>query len=61
MDHFCLRLARFDAAAIRAHLAAHGIDAPEPASRYGAKGQGLSIYVADPEGNVVELKAPPGA
>lgn len=61
MDHFCLRLASFDAAAIRAHLARHGIDAPEPASRYGAKGQGPSIYIEDPEGNVVELKAPPGA
>jgi glyoxylase I family protein len=61
MDHFCLRLARFDAAAIRAHLAAHGIDAPEPVGRYGAKGEGPSIYIEDPEGNVVELKAPPGA
>ena len=27
--------------------------------RYGAEGQGPSIYVSDPEGNVVELKGPP--
>ena len=31
----------------------------EPAMRYGAHGQGLSIYVRDPEGNVVELKQMP--
>ena len=28
-------------------------------SRYGAKGQGPSVYVPDPEGNMVELKGPP--
>lgn len=61
MDHVCLRLRDFDAAAIRAHLGAHGIDAGQPVSRYGAAGQGPSIYIEDPEGNVVELKAPPGA
>lgn len=61
MDHLCLRLAGFDAAAIRAHLAAHGVAAGAPVSRYGAEGEGPSIYIEDPEGNVVELKAPPGA
>jgi catechol-2,3-dioxygenase len=30
-------------------------------SRYGAEGEGPSIYVSDPEGNVVELKGPPAA
>lgn len=59
VDHLCLRVDPFDADAIRAHLRAHGIQAPEPASRYGADGQGPSIYVSDPEGNVVELKGPP--
>ena len=60
MDHFCLRVEPFDAAAIRAHLAAHGVDAGAVESRYGAEGEGPSIYLADPEGNVVELKGPPG-
>ena len=61
LDHFCLRVDPFDAAAITAHLRAHGA-APAPvASRYGAEGQGPSIYVNDPEGNVVELKGPPDA
>ncbi len=59
MDHFCLQVADWDADAIRAHLAAHGIDAPEPAPRYGAQGSGPSIYISDPDGNVVELKGPP--
>lgn len=59
LDHLCLRVEPFDADAIRAHLRSHGVQAGEPASRYGADGQGPSIYVTDPEGNVVELKGPP--
>src|ERR1700722_10965553 len=59
LDHFCLQVEPFDADAIIAHLRAHGADPAPVASRYGAKGQGPSIYVADPEGNVVELKGPP--
>ena len=61
LDHFCLRVEPWDAEAIRAHLAAHGVEAGEVESRYGAEGEGPSIYVRDPEGNVVELKGPPGA
>jgi catechol 2,3-dioxygenase-like lactoylglutathione lyase family enzyme len=57
-DHFCLRLERFDEAALRAHFAAHGIDIGAPAPRYGAEGYGPSIYLRDPDGNGVELKAP---
>ena len=59
LDHFCLRVEPFDEAEIRAHLAAHGIDAGKTESRYGAEGEGPSIYLSDPEGNVVELKGPP--
>lgn len=59
LDHFCLRVDPFDEAAIRAHLAAHGVDAGPTAQRYGAEGEGPSIYLADPQGNVVELKGPP--
>ena len=59
LDHFCLRVEPFDAEAIIAHLRAHGADPAPVASRYGAEGQGPSIYLADPEGNVVELKGPP--
>lgn len=59
MDHFCVQIDAFDEAAIRAHLAAHGIEAGDVARRYGALGFGPSLYVEDPEGNVVELKGPP--
>lgn len=59
LDHFCLRVDPFDEAAIRAHLAAHGVAAGETASRYGAEGEGPSIYLDDPEGNTVELKGSP--
>ena len=61
MDHLCLRLERFDEEALRAHLAAHAIEAGEVAMRYGAEGQGPSLYIQDPEGNIVELKGPPSA
>jgi len=61
LDHFCFRVEPFDEAAIRRHLAAHGVQAGPVAARYGAQGRGPSLYVADPEGNVVELKGPPDA
>ena len=59
VDHFCLRLDAFDEPALRAHLAAHGITAGKVEQRYGAEGTGPSLYINDPEGNVVELKGPP--
>jgi catechol 2,3-dioxygenase-like lactoylglutathione lyase family enzyme len=60
LDHFCLQVRPFDEAAIRGHLAAHGVEVVEEGQRYGADGDGFSLYVRDPEGNVVELKGPPG-
>lgn len=59
VDHFCLRIEPFDGEALRAHLAAHGIEAGEVVERYGAEGSGPSLYITDPDGNVVELKGPP--
>lgn len=61
MDHFCLRVEPFDEAAIRSQLARHGYAAGSVESRYGAEGEGPSIYLTDPEGNGVELKGPPDA
>ena len=46
-------------AAIRRHLDAHGVPAGPVESRYGAEGEGPSIYLLDPERNTVELKGPP--
>ena len=58
LDHFCLRLERFNDGELRAHLASHGIEMGPTAERYGAEGYGPSIYIKDPDGNTVELKAP---
>lgn len=61
MDHVALRLEAFDEAAIRAHLQAHGVATDEVVTRFGAEGDGPSMYITDPEGNMVELKGPPQA
>jgi catechol 2,3-dioxygenase-like lactoylglutathione lyase family enzyme len=60
MEHFCLIVDPFDAAAIASHLQAHGVEPGSLANRYGAEGEGPSIYLRDPEGNGVELKGPVG-
>jgi glyoxylase I family protein len=59
VDHICFRVEPFDEAAIRAHLALHGVEGGPVESRYGAEGEGPSIYLSDPEGNALELKGPP--
>jgi len=61
LDHVCFRVEPFDEAAIRAHLAAHGVEAGPTDARFGAEGDGPSIYLQDPEGNTIELKGPPSA
>jgi catechol 2,3-dioxygenase-like lactoylglutathione lyase family enzyme len=59
VDHFALDLAAFDEGAIRAHLARCGVEPGDVGQRYGARGTGPSMYIRDPDGNVVELKGPP--
>lgn len=58
LDHLCLRVEPFDQEAIVAHLKRHGVAVGEIRRRYGAEGNGISIYLQDPEGNTVELKGP---
>ena len=58
MDHFCLALRTFDDAALRAHLAGHGVEILDSGVNYGADGNGPFLYIRDPEGNDVELKGP---
>ena len=59
LDHLCLRVEPFDAAAIAKHLAGQGTTCGPEMRREGAEGKGPSIYLQDPEGNGVELKGPP--
>lgn len=56
LDHFCLNVAGFDLEAVKAHLIAHGVEVGEEGVRYGAGGEGLSVYLKDPEGNGLELR-----
>ena len=58
MDHLCLRIEPFDQEAIVAHLKQHGVAVGDIRNRFGAEGNGISIYLTDPEGNTVELKGP---
>jgi glyoxylase I family protein len=61
MDHLCVRVEPFDLDAIRAHLERHGARIGEYGMRYGAEGNGPSLYLYDPEGNMIELKGPPSS
>jgi len=56
MDHVCLQVEPWNPVVILSHLERHGVEADEIANRYGALGQGPSLYIRDPEGNTVELK-----
>lgn len=59
MDHLCLRVEPFDEAQMVEHLQQHGAQVGGPAGRnFGAEGDGMSLYLRDPEGNSVELKGP---
>jgi catechol 2,3-dioxygenase-like lactoylglutathione lyase family enzyme len=58
MDHLCLRIEPFDVDAIRAHLVSHGVGIADSGRRYGAEGEGFSLYIVDPEDNAIELKGP---
>lgn len=57
VDHFCLQLKAISEAEIKSHLISHNIAVEDFAERYGAQGFGSSLYINDPQGNVVELKS----
>jgi len=59
LDHLCLGVEPFDGDAIIEYLRGKGCEPGPVERRYGAGGEGPSVYVEDPEGNVVELKGPP--
>lgn len=62
VDHFCLGVEIENFEALLSYLRERGVEmVGEPGTRYGARGMGRSVYVRDPEGNVVELKQMPPA
>ena len=56
VDHIAIAIEPFDAEALSAYFAQHGIATDPVKTRFGAQGDGPSIYVRDPEGNAIELK-----
>ena len=56
LDHFCVQIEPFDEGKIREHLKKYQVKANPLEIRYGANGQGPSIYIQDPQGNTIELK-----
>jgi len=54
LDHVCLVIAPTDLDALEASGRFEVIDGP--ARRFGARGDGRSLYVRDPEGTTIELR-----
>ncbi|MGH7108731.1 MAG: VOC family protein [Acetobacteraceae bacterium] len=57
IDHFCLTIDPFNPDRLRAYLISRNVAPGEVAMRFGAEGEGPSLYFQDPEGNGVEMKA----
>ncbi|MBV1776852.1 VOC family protein [Burkholderiaceae bacterium DAT-1] len=59
MDHLCLRVEPFDEPELVQFLLKQGVHPLGAAEiNFGAEGDGLSLYIHDPDGNLVELKGP---
>lgn len=57
LNHFCLVVSDETLEPIVEHLAGHGVAIRTgPARRWGAHGDGASIYFADPDGNEIEVR-----
>ena len=54
LDHFCVVIEPTDLTAVAQSGQFDVVDGP--ATRYGARGDGTSLYVRDPDGAVVELR-----
>jgi glyoxylase I family protein len=60
VDHVCIGIETTNMEAVATWLRGEGVEVlGDPAERYGARGMGLSVYVLDPDGNIVELKQLP--
>ena len=56
-DHFCMVINETDMDALKARFEDAGIDIQAgPGKRWGSHGDGISLYIYDPDDNVVELR-----
>lgn len=58
LHHFCLKIERFDEAALVAYFTDKGVVPFDICKRFGAEGYGPCLYIEDPDGNWIELKGP---
>ena len=56
-DHFCMVIEPTDMEELKAKFEASGVDIQAgPGKRWGSHGDGISLYIYDPDDNVVELR-----
>ena len=56
-DHFCMVINETDMDALKSRFEEAGIDIQAgPGKRWGSHGDGISLYIYDPDDNVVELR-----
>ena len=57
-DHFCMVIESMDMDELASQLQARGVRLKEgPSQKWGARGDATSIYIYDPDDNVVELRS----
>ncbi len=56
LNHFCLTLDKSEWDKLCARLETHRVSTDGPHPRWGARGNGTSIYFHDPEGNEIEAR-----
>jgi catechol 2,3-dioxygenase-like lactoylglutathione lyase family enzyme len=57
LAHYCLVADPTDLAALAEQLRAQGVSVRQgPVPRWGARGRATSIYIADPDGNEIEIR-----
>jgi catechol 2,3-dioxygenase-like lactoylglutathione lyase family enzyme len=62
VDHVCIGVTGKNIHAIVDYLKSKGVEViGEPTPRVGARGTGLSVYIADPDGTILEIKQEPDA
>jgi extradiol dioxygenase family protein len=56
-DHYCMVIEKTDMEELKTKFEAMGVDIQAgPGKRWGSHGDGISLYIYDPDDNVVELR-----